>query len=351
MTITLAWVALFVILLALLLTGLLLFLLAQKGRTIRYEERKKEYKRKLKPVVQQVVISGEEGHSSLIQHDRIVYEALSELLEEITTTLKDSSVKMRVNSFAQWTMTDYYKRLLAHRRFSLRMNALYQIEDFKIQSFHEELWQRYKQKRYKNTAEHYQIVRTLSALHSDELVYDLLGEHHPYPKFLYKEIFRRLLQVDFERFLDQFDSLPVPLQQAVVEWIGEMKDYSRIPFLEVRLSEASFELRMSLLKVLESFGYVSNHDVILALKTSDHFQERMMVARIARVTEKERYKSVLVDLLSDSNWFVRQAAGEALTVYNDGDMILSHVFETSVDPYARDMAHQWLESEGAAWKS
>ncbi|GGD11224.1 HEAT repeat domain-containing protein [Pontibacillus salipaludis] len=351
MNFSIIWVALFVLMLALVLVGFLMFLLFQKSRTIRYERRKESYREKLKPVVQQVVLSGEEGHPRLIQNERIVYEVLSELLEELTATLKDPFVKMRVNSFAQWTMTDYYTRLLHHRRFSLRMNALYQIEDFQVQSFQQELWHRYKHKKYKNIAEHYQLMRTLSALGSEELIYDLLDTHEPYPKFLYKEVLRRLSKTDTDRFIDQCDSLPLSLQQAVVEWIGETKDYSRIPFLEERLESDSFELRISLLKVMETFGYVSRHDAVLALATSDYFQERMMVARIAKVTEKERYKSVLVNLLSDANWFVRQAAGGALTVYQDGDMILAHVYETSEDPYARDMAHQWLESEGAVWKS
>lgn len=351
MNFSIIWIALFVLVLALVLVGVLMFLLFQKRRNIRYESRKESYKEKLKPVVQQVVLSGEEGHSRLIQNEQIVYEVLSELLEELTTTLKDPYVKMRVNSFVQWTMTDYYKRLLHHRRFSLRMNALYHIEDFQVQHFQELLWYRYKNKTYKNKEEHYQLVRTLSALGSEELIYDLLGTHESYPKFLYKEVLRRLPQMDNENFIDQFDSLPLPLQQAVVEWVGEMKDYSRIPFLEEHLISDSFELRISVLKVLETFGYVSRHDAVLALATSDYFQERMMVARIAKVTEKERYKSILVTLLSDSNWFVRQAAGGALTAYQDGDMILAHIYETSEDPYARDMAYQWLESEGALWKS
>ncbi|QSS99590.1 HEAT repeat domain-containing protein [Pontibacillus sp. ALD_SL1] len=351
MDFSIIWIALFVLALALVLMGFLMFLLLQKRRNIRYERRKKSYKEKLKPVVQQVVLSGEEGHSRLIQNEQIVYEVLAELLEELTATLKDPFVKMRVNSFAQWTMKDYYTRLLHHRRFSLRMNALYQIEDFKVQSFQEMLWHRYKNKTYRNIAEHYQLVRTLSALGSQELIYDLLGTHERYPKFLYKEVLRRLPKVDTEGFIEQCDTLPLSFQQAVVEWIGETRDYSRISFLEERLESDSFELRISLLKVLETFGYVSRHDAVLALATSDYFQERMMVARIAKVTEKERYKFVLVNLLSDSNWFVRQAAGGALTVYQDGDMILAHVYETSEDPYARDMAYQWLESEGAVWKS
>lgn len=317
----------------------------RKARDNRYEERKQMRKATLLPSIQNMIMRGEKVDIDITQHKRVDVEALQELLEERLSNIKDPTIQQRGQWIAETYLKEYYQRCLRHRRWSIRMNALYQIEDFQLVALQDTVWKRYKQSSYSNLSELYQLIRTLSSLQSAEFHYELLHQEEPYPLFLYKDVLRRYEEEFTKDILYHFENLNPILQQAIVEWIGEQRYTEYVSYVTPLLSHEDSELRMSALKVFVSFQYVPDVQQIIDFQTSPYFQERMMVARIAKVTRRQRFKKVLIDLLSDPNWFVRQAAGEALSHYQDGDWLLEHVVETSKDRFAKEMALQWLGSE------
>ena len=85
------------------------------------------------------------GEQGLLQLDdkQEKFKALIELLIEYSTVLDDSDVNERIGIFAKQHLTTYIKKELRQRRWSLRMNALYLIEDFYMDDFVETLHELY----------------------------------------------------------------------------------------------------------------------------------------------------------------------------------------------------------------
>lgn len=318
------------------------YLIIQKIIDNKREQRKKNLIEKIGPTLREHLFEGKPFQTRILQDDPIFFEVLEELLGEYNELLKDSGIK--INELAEKYLTKYYEKRFTHKRWSIRMNTLYHIEDFQLTTFENDLLQRLKSNELKNEVERYQIIRTLATLQSPIIVDEILANNVLLPKSVYKELLRRLNEEYFKFILTKFHQLDQNGQVAVLEYIGELKALQYLELVEQQLNHDELEVRLSSLKVLTLFGYIGNIDRIIPFSSSDIWQERMYFARISGTLKKERFKPYLVKLISDANWFVRNTAGESLYKYKDGIYILQHIASTHEDPYAKDTATQWLES-------
>jgi HEAT repeat protein len=55
----------------------------------------------------------------------------------------------------------------------------------------------------------------------------------------------------------------------------------------------------------------------------------------------EMYLPALNRLLSDSSWWVRSQAAQAILAFANGQVLLKNISVTAADPYARDIANEW----------
>ncbi|MFV8827485.1 HEAT repeat domain-containing protein [Alkalihalobacterium sp. APHAB7] len=329
------------VVLLILLFVLFFYLILRKLRDHKTGLRKKQIKQKLKAEIYSYLESGDDLQISRGLKDNDSYEVIEELLEEYIEVASDDEVKKRVVHISNKYLEAYIRSKLNHRRWSLRMNALYRIEDFHLIRFVDELWNKY-QLGVDEIEEQYQILRTLGSLQSQRLSSFLLYEKHDLPYFLYKEILRRYDEEEFSQFINAFAVISTPLKTATIELMGEKRDIRFVSFLEKCLRDSNLEIRLKALKGLAQIGLVSDYNLVQQFAASTIFQERLLFTKLASALKKDRDKPTLVRLLSDENWWVRNGAGEALATYEDGEMILSHVLETSEDPFARDMAKQWI---------
>lgn len=330
------------ILLLFLLLILFSFLLVQKNRNIKRKKRKEKLKKNLQKPLFKYLNEGNEIKTRLFQREPISYESVQELLSEYNFLAKGDEVTERVQKFAEMYFADYYRELIEHKNWSIRMNTLYSIEEFGIMSLENAVWESFITNG-RDRVEKHQKLRILARLQSERLIEHLFSNTvEEYPSALYKEMLRRFSTDRFDQIVGSYDQANASLKIATLAMFAEKKDTSYLPLVERELENGQSDIRIQALKVLRSFGYVGNIDLLATFAKSSLWQERMMFCKISSVLKKERFKPFLVQLIADENWWVRNGAGEALANLQDGKIILTHIVETNKDSFARDMAQQWL---------
>ncbi|UFU00539.1 hypothetical protein KO561_06245 [Radiobacillus kanasensis] len=326
-----------------LLFCLFIYLLIFKVVELRKEKNKQMLMEELDPLFLDFVVSGVNQPDFSQVDERIIEDVLSKYL----TFFKQGDQVERIQHLASELLSDFYKDKLEHRRLSVRLNALYQLENFHLITFQEQLEGKLKKEAYENAEEKFQLARVLSTFQS-ELLFQYLIFHgkEPIPKFIYKEILYRFDASISVKFLDYYDQLPEAFQKAVMEWLGETNTIQHLPFVESKLSNDKVEVRISALKAIASIGYVSDVDQLIPFAESKVEPERILFARIAKKLQRERLKKYIVELTSDPSWFVRQAAGEAIASYPDANILFLYILENTTDPFAKDLALQWVEEVG-----
>ncbi|RJS58660.1 HEAT repeat domain-containing protein [Bacillus sp. PK3_68] len=334
--------------LVIILLFLLAFLLIQKVNTNRKAEKVESIKAYLRPDLFAYLLGDEKDlHNRWLSSHPLNLQALEELLEEASKMFKGEEIAAMITMLAEEWLKEEYRRRLTKRRWSIRMNVLYHIENFHMASFAPYLWLALAEDSFQTKAEQTEAIRVLASLQSKALATDLIQLTPPFSKALYKDVLRRFNGTYQSFFIENYEKLNNIFKQAIIEWMAETQDYRYIPFIVDQLKQSHLELRIAALKVLYLFGYADDSADIYSFSYSSHWQERMLFAKLAGAAKKDRFLPQLTKLIADENWFVRNAAGEALQKYADGALILQHIIETHHDRYAKDMAAQWLESEGA----
>lgn len=340
----LLWNAAILIVLLLFFAGLVL----NKQKELRRAIREGLQKERLRPLVSRYIQTGILPESRHLNMTRAFLKGLDQLLEEYARVMKQAEIKERINTLADIYLKGYLRDMLKHRQWAIRMNTLYKIEDYRFDQLETEVWSLYARKP-KDQEELYQAMRALAAVQSTRLETELFtdsGRYALYPRFLLKDLFRRFDDAVFYKAVNQYSTLHSELQLALLDLIGERKDLQCIQLLEEQLQHEDLEHRLSALKALHAIGYTTDPECILSFGDSAVWQERMMFARMSGKLLKERYKPVLMKLIGDKEWFVRNAAGESIACYPDGQMLLDYIIEQHADPFAKDTAQQWILREG-----
>lgn len=267
--------------------------------------------------------------------------AIEELLSHYAKLLDGEREKRRLNELAELYLADYYLGLLNSRKWSYRMNALYAIEDFRLTFLLDDVKSLLNKKR-NSQQEIVHILRILASFQHNQL-YDLLTQQFVYLSvYEYRNILIRLDKQHFDHFVLGFHKYHNPLQNAVIDVIAIKKEPGYHLFLEKVFFSCSNEVKLRALKAFAEFGYVSNIDSFLDLLSSAKWEERMISAKLFGALKESKGLPQLINLLHDNIWWVRSQAGQSISKFPDGKEILQRVYDTSKDPFARDMAWEWL---------
>ena len=265
-------VVLFILFAALffILMSLFLYLIIKKYMNNRTKQKIKDYKKDYYEDVFQFLQTGEQG---LIQFDQKLekFKAMIELLIEYSTVLDDSSVKMRISNFAKQHLTTYVKKELRKRRWSLRMNALYLIEDFHMDNLVEILHELYKKKRT-TVAEKTQILKLLAQFDDEKIVEYVKTVSTQISDFSLLSIMTSLEEEKFEVLIEEFDALPIRIKYIVVETIGRKQLFKHQNLLQRLVLQDEGELRIRALKAYATTGLPIDSNVIAGFFHSENWQ-------------------------------------------------------------------------------
>ncbi|QGQ47809.1 HEAT repeat domain-containing protein [Metabacillus sediminilitoris] len=270
--------------------------------------------------------------------------ALIELLQEYSNVLDDSAVKKRISCIAKNHLTKYIEKQLKQRRWSLRMNALYLIEDFYMDHLRLTLHDIFKKKKTTN-AEKTQILKLLAMFQDEKIVEYIKNLNHNISDFSLLSIFSNMEEDHIDRFVASFDELLLRLQYILIDTIGRKQLINHHSLLQRLVLQGEEEVRIRSLKAFANIGVPIDKKYVSPFFNSDSWQIRMMATKVAGVQRMEDYKGKLIERLSDREFVVRSEAAKAILRFKDGVDILTKVTEESEDMFAKDMAFEWLEKE------
>ncbi|NRD78258.1 HEAT repeat domain-containing protein [Bacillus sp. BRMEA1] len=319
------------------------YLMVRKAIASMKRKQIQHYKEEYHPLLMKM-ITEPASPRDLVLDSLTKQKAVEELLSKYTQVLEGEDERRHLSEIAQSALGQYYQKRLHDKRWSIRMNTLYHIEDFKMIQLEEDVYNRTKTDLSRE--EHFHALRIL-ALFQFEKIFELLTERYGYlTEIELRNILFRLETQHFEQFVQNYHESNPTLQKAVLDVISIKRETDYLPFLEQIFPLSSGEIRLRVLKALANIGYVEDIDTYMELLYSPKWEERMLAAKLIGTLREEKALPRLVELLQDSSWWVRSQAGESISHFVKGKQILMEVLQTSTDSFARDMAWEWLHKGG-----
>ncbi|GKU81623.1 HEAT repeat domain-containing protein [Niallia sp. NCCP-28] len=329
---------------ALAITGvlfmLLIYLVIRKYRENNREKKIQKHMEQLEPKVF-FYIQNPDSSFLIRVNTPLKKAALEMLLSRYAGMLEGEKERQALKNLALAYLKDFYQERLYSRNWSIRMNTLYFIEDFYLIELQEDVIALIQSNYKKSKEEKGQILRILASFQYKSIKKWMYASGS-FSEIDYRNIIIRLEEDIFYSFVESFQELGENLKLALLDVISIKKDLEYLPFLEEIFWKSSGELRLRALKAIASIGIVQNIDSYLQLAESEQWQERMMLAKLLGSKRNNSYLPLLKRLMNDSTWWVRSQSAESISRYKNGQSVLNEVLEYSNDPYAKDMAWEWI---------
>jgi HEAT repeat protein len=333
----------FVVLVGLLvvLTGVCLYLLIKKIIDNKNRAYIEQYKEEYQLALFQFL---HEGVKSECLNDRspLKIRALVELLAGFSKMFASDDIQERLQGFAEERFQTFILSQLRHSRWSIRMNALYWIQDFKMKSMKEPLTELHASKNV-SKAEEIQLLKIAALFEEENLVSRLIEPKHELTEFEYSLLLHTLRKEQFGPLVHVFEELPEVMRFALIDSIGARNRMEHVPFLQRLLEDGSTELKVRALKAVVGMEFYLDVERLSVHLRADSWQERLMAIKACEYIRSKQLTPYLTELMSDPSFYVRSQAAQSLLRLENGEGVLREIAVHAEDEYARDMAEQWLE--------
>ncbi len=277
----------------------------------------------------------------LIPNNDIEIKAIEEIFLAYTNNISNSTVREKIREFANQYLRQYYLRLLLSKRWSLRMNALYRIIDFEIDSLVAEC-KKLEKRTNLSPEEHFQLLVIHSIFDEADFINKFSKLSIKLSEYEYKKLLIGFNPDILEQLTNQMDEFPTTYQYYFIDVLGIIRNFDFLPFLEDKLNHDDPEIRIRSLKAINEIGTVTDLDKYKPFLNSPKWQERLMMAKLLGAFPLEQVFPYLEELLQDENWWVRSNAAQTIAKGKDGKSRLEMFIATSQDQYAIDMAREVL---------
>ncbi|ANU09453.1 HEAT domain-containing protein [Planococcus antarcticus DSM 14505] len=275
------------------------------------------------------------------------FRFMETMLDEFLGENFQEEQKARIHLLADKHLAEYYRRALKKGQWAERINALYFIEDFRLFSLKEDVYQHFM-KISKRDEEFRQCIRVCATLQEVRLMNAAI-ESGELSFGMIKELLYRLDENLLKTTLDRMqlkEDISENMLHAFITFSGEHQIDMLFPFVEKKLRDERKEVRLKAMSSLCDYKKMANPAILPEFFDSEYWQERMYAAKLTGACHFEQYKQNLVDLLSDNVWWVRFAGAENIKVFKGGNTMLEQVVTDHTDAYARDIAKHMLTRGG-----
>ena len=341
-----------VLFLVLLLT-MFFYLIWRKIVNRRYKLNREQWLIEHSLAIEKYLITGEEPISFKPKKE-YQFEALENTFSTFISLYKQETDFNPISRLINQFFKPRYKVMLNHRRWSVRMNALYFINLFKIKSMQEDLIDHLSRKNC-SVEEKLEIFLTLATFEYEGLI-ELLKQSKEIPSFLLSELMGRLVyQENVDEYVEGFFKIPSFLQYPLLEIIRNknLRSEKIQLLLEQLINSDNRELRIRALKTVSTLGYISTTSIIIQLvenaskggywDSSQASEEKLMVAKLMGNIRHQHFIPYLIDLVSDKVYIIRSEAAKSIRKYKEGEDVLQSIIFTHPDPYARNISEEWME--------
>ncbi len=279
----------------------------------------------------------------LIPNNDIEIQAIEVIFLAYVQNISNPTVKEKIRDFSNQYLREYYLKLLSRNKWSLRMNALYRIISFEIDSLADECKKMGKRPRLSRD-ERYQLLVIHSMFDEADFVEGFSSLSTKLSEYEYKKLLIGFNTDILKQLTSQMSEFPEQYQYYLIDVLGINRDLDLMPFLEGNLSHKNPEIRIRSLKAINEIGIVDDLDKFLIFLDSAIWEERLMLAKLLWNFPLEQVYPYLEQLLQDENWWVRFHAARSIGNSKDGESWLRRFIETAQDQYAIEMALEVLGS-------
>lgn len=319
---------------------ILLYLITRKAIENRESVKVKNSKNEIETPLFESISQGKVYE--MTNKNRFSLKAMEELLKHYSDTVGGTMETYSLTAIAETYLLDGYQKALKGRSWSKRINALYHIEDFKMYQLSSEVRQ-LLQSTLITKEEKIISIRFLAAADQLDEVFEFVNKRYTdLTDFDYRSILFKLDEQSFPMFVERFSECHSTLQWSILEIIAIRKDLSYLSFVENVFHMYKGETRIRALKAIASIGFTTDIEQFLPLSESSEWQERMLIAKLIGFFPSDSSYTILENLIHDQNWWVRSQAAQSFTKLPKGRDLLKKLMESSHDPYARDIASEWL---------
>lgn len=301
------------------------------------------FKEETRFLIYQFLYEGEkEALSKTYSKEQIT--AIFELLNDFALVMDDQEASQRLKQFANKHMYTYITENLRHKRWNIRLNALYMIENFQMDHLQTELEAHFTYKKL-TQLEETQLLKLYAMFHYETIIDKVLHTKHSLSNFELLSIFAQMNKTTFTKLSDQFQTLPFPYQLAILDTIANKNCHEFAPLIRQLLEVNEIELKIRSLKVYAETDISAENIDLIPFLYHDVWQLRLMATKIVGTKKLDYYKDATVDRLTDQEYIIRKEAAKALVQFPDGEELLREITKKSDDPFAVDMANEWLQKE------
>lgn len=278
----------------------------------------------------------------LIPNNNNDIKAIEKIFLAYTQNISNPTIMEKIRNFSNQYLRQYYLNLLMNKRWSLRMNALYRIISFRIDSLADEckkLWERAKL----SPEERFQLLVIHSIFDEDGFIREFANLSIKLSEYEYRKLLIGFNSEILKKLTNQMADFPKEYQYYFIDVLGLRRNLDFLPFLENNLSHKDPEIRIRSLKALNEIGIVTDLEQYKVFLSSPIWEERLMLAKLLGSFTLDQVYPYLEQLLQDENWWVRSHAARSIGNSKDGKLWLEKFIATAQDQYAIDMAREVLE--------
>ncbi|WP_158555867.1 HEAT repeat domain-containing protein [Peribacillus glennii] len=267
-------------------------------------------------------------------------KAVEQLLGKFSELLEEKQIDDRLTAFAEQHLGNLYKKRLRSRSWSIRMNTLSYIDDFRMKSLLPLIIENLESASSSNE-EKTLALRILASFQEPKLI-GYLNRFSFLSDSDYRNILLRLDQKLFDLCVLNYHNGHENMKYAILDAIGLKKDLAYSSFLNHIFNSSQGEEKIRSMKAIVNLGYIKDPEQFIPLAESGRWEERMIAARVFGIVRDSHFIPLLIGLLHDQNWWVRSEAAASLLFIPGGREILSDISKYDEDRFARDMAWEWL---------
>ncbi|SER44139.1 hypothetical protein SAMN04487944_104133 [Gracilibacillus ureilyticus] len=271
------------------------------------------------------------------------FAAIEEILGKYKKNVTSNRLSLRISMFANDYMSHYYCKRLHHSRWSIRLNAIYRVLDFQIDSLTSTVIEMMDSGRKYTDQEYFHMLKIVVNFQPEKAKEIFMRPPIKLGEFEYRQLLLLLHAETKDKLLLLFDNLPEPCQYALIKVIAEKNDRNKITFLEELIADKDKEMRIRALKAISVLGTISDVNRYLPIMDSKHWEERLMLAKILNYIPVEQSSQPLKRLMQDREWWVRYQAAKSLVNSARGKLILKEFIKETDDLYAKEMANNVIQ--------
>ncbi|QKS72986.1 HEAT repeat domain-containing protein [Paenalkalicoccus suaedae] len=334
--------------LLLILFGFVAYLSFKRIQQNREEEKVAHYMETYAKDWEDFLINGSNDGQFLVPKTKVAHRAVEKLLLTYKQNIYSENTEDAIYLFADKHLQDRYRKLLYSSKWSERVNTLYRIMDFRMESLLPDIRALLVSERALSRVEIVQMYKLLAFFEQEDVIGLMndpevpLHEHdiHGIIYVMNEELVQKCIQAKTD--------LTRPFTLALLDMVGQRRNTDYLFFLESYLESTDLEIRIRALKALYTIGFIYNKQIIIDSANSDHWEERLMAAKLIRIAGDDTFLPILRKLMEDTSWHVRREAAVTISKQQGGRDILEGIISSSKDPFAVDMATEMVERGSAS---